>query len=118
MGTARVGVERHPGGDQDDFAHAVALAGDGGFVIAGETRSYGSGSQDGWLVKLDSDGEEQWSRTFGGTESDIIYSVQATPDGGYILAGETHSAEGASADNSHFWLIRTNFLGLEQWQSS
>ena len=106
------------GGDQDDFAHAVALASDGGFVIAGETRSYGSGSQDGWLVKLDSDGEEQWSRTFGGTESDIIYSVQATPDGGYILAGETHSAEGASADNSHFWLIKTNFLGLEQWQSS
>ena len=106
------------GGDEDDFAHAVALASDGGFVVAGETRSYGSGSQDGWLVKLNSDGEEQWSRTFGGAESDIIYSVQATSDGGYILAGETHSAEGASADSSQFWLIKTNFLGLEQWQSS
>lgn len=106
------------GGDEDDFAHAVALASDGGFVIAGETRSYGSGSQDGWLVKLNADGDEQWSRTFGGTESDIIYSVQATSDGGYILAGETHSAEGASADSSHFWLIKTNSLGLEQWQSS
>ncbi len=106
------------GGDEDDFAHAVALARDGGFVIAGETRSYGSGSQDGWLVKLNSDGEEQWSRTFGGAESDIIYSVQATSDGGYVLAGETHSAQGASASSSHFWLIKTDSLGLEQWQSS
>lgn len=106
------------GGDKDDFAHAVALAGDGGLVIAGETRSYGAGSQDGWLVKLNPDGEEQWSRTFGGTESDIIYSVQATSDGGYVLAGETHSAEGASAASSHFWLIKTDSLGLEQWQSN
>ena len=113
------------GGDEDEFAHAVALASGpndsvsgGGFVIAGETRSYGSGSQDGWLVKLNADGEEQWSRTFGGTESDIIYSVQATSDGGYILAGETHSAEGASADSSHFWLVKTDSLGQEQWQSS
>ena len=106
------------GGAEDDFAHAVALAGDGGFVVTGETRSYGSGSQDGWLLKLDSNGDQQWSRTFGGTESDIIYSVQATSDGGFILAGETHSADGASSDSSHFWLIKTNSLGLEQWQSS
>ena len=106
------------GGNEDEFAHSVALSGDGGFVVAGETRSYGAGSQDGWLVKLSSTGAEQWSRTFGGTESDIIYSVQSTSDGGYILAGETHSVEGASADSSHFWLIRTDSLGLEQWQSS
>ena len=99
------------GGDGDDFAHSVALTSDGGFVIAGETRSYGSGSQDGWLVKLNSDGEEQWSRTFGGAESDIIYSVQTTIDGGFVLAGETHSAEGATAASSHFWLIKTDSQG-------
>ena len=106
------------GGDGDDFAHSVALTNDGGFVIAGETRSYGSGSQDGWLVKLNSDGDEQWSRTFGGAESDIIYSVQTTIDEGFVLAGETHSAEGATAASSHFWLIKTDSQGQQQWQSS
>ena len=106
------------GGSGDEFAHSVALAGDGGFVIAGETRSYGSGSQDGWLVKLDSNGQQQWSRTFGGAESDTIYSVQAASDGGFVLAGETHSAEGATAGSSHFWLVKTNSLGLEEWQKS
>ncbi len=106
------------GGDSDEFAHSIALADDGGFVIAGETRSYGSGSQDGWLVKLDADGAEQWSRTFGGTESDIIYSVQRTSDGGFVLAGETHSVGGATAANSNFWLIKTDAQGNEQWQST
>ena len=106
------------GGNEDDFAHSVALAGDGGFVVAGETRSYGSGSQDGWLVKLNSSGDEEWSRTFGGTERDIFYSVQPTSDGGFVLAGETHSAEGATASSSHFWLVKTDSLGREQWQSS
>ena len=106
------------GGGEDEFAHSVALSSDGGFVIAGETRSYGSGSQDGWLVKLSSSGGQQWSRTFGGPESDIIYSIQPASDGGFILAGETHSAAGASANSSHFWLVKTNSLGLEQWQSS
>ena len=106
------------GGNEDEFAHSVALSGDGGFVIAGETRSYGAGSQDGWLVKLSSTGAEQWSRTFGGAESDIIYSVRPTSDGGFILAGETHSAGDATANSSHFWLVKTNSLGLEQWQTN
>ena len=79
------------GGGADEFAHALALADDGGYVIAGETRSFGSGSQDGWLVKLDARGQEQWSQAYGGAESDVIYAVQKTTDGGYILAGETHS---------------------------
>ena len=104
------------GGDADEFAHAVAMAGDGGLVVAGETRSYGSGSQDGWLVKLDSGGEQQWSQTFGGSESDIVYAVQRLSDGGFILAGETHSLGGATSAVSRFWLIKTDSEGQMQWQ--
>ena len=106
------------GGGGDEFAHAIALAGDGGFVIAGETRTYGSGSQDGWFIKVDSDGAKEWSRTFGGSESDIIYSVQRTSDSGFILAGETHSSDGATSSTSNFWLIRTNSQGEPVWQES
>ena len=106
------------GGDGDDFAHGVALSGDGGFVIAGETGSYGAGSQDAWLVKLNSEGDEVWSRTFGGSEGDIAFSVQRTLDGGYVLAGKTHSFGGATASSSNFWLIKTDSEGQEEWQRS
>ena len=106
------------GGSGDEFAHAVALADDGGYVIAGETRSYGAGSQDAWLVKLNADGEKVWSHAYGGTESDIVYAVQPTSDGGYILAGETHSFGGATASRSNFWLIKTDSGGSQEWQRS
>lgn len=117
------------GGGADEFAHAVALADDGGYVIAGETRSFGSGLQDGWLVKLDALGQEQWSQAYGGAESDVIYAVQKTTDGGYILAGETHSTpsdippsgggqrEGDSS-KSDFWLIKTDADGVVEWERS
>ena len=106
------------GGDGDEFAHAVALSDDGGFVIAGETRSYGAGSQDAWLVKLNADGEEVWASAFGGPESDIAYAVQRTSDGGYVLAGETHSFGGATFSRSNFWLIKTDSKGNQEWQRS
>ena len=106
------------GGDGDEFAHAVALSGDGGYVIAGETRSYGVGSQDAWLIKLNADGEQVWSRTFGGPESDIAYALRKTSDGGYIIAGETHSFGGATSSRSNFWLIKTDSSGNQEWQRS
>ena len=106
------------GGDADEFAHSVALADDGGYVIAGETRSFGSGSLDGWLVKLDATGKQEWARSYGGALNDVFYDVQSTTDGGYILAGETHSADGASAIQSDFWLIKTNARGTVQWERS
>ena len=105
------------GGPADEFAHAVALSGDGGYVIAGETRSYGAGAQDGWLVKLDANGRRQWARAYGGPQSDVIYSVQKTSDGGYILAGQTASpasdASNLANPASNFpFLIQLNLLSL------
>ena len=104
------------GGGADDFAHSVALAGDGGFVIAGETSSQGAGSRDGWLVKLNSDGVEQWRRTFGGSESDIFYSVRTTADGGFIAAGESQSFDDATSASSNFWLVKTDSRGQQLWR--
>ena len=105
-------------GGAEEFAHAVALAHDGGFVIAGETRSFGSESQDGWLVKLNARGEVQWSHSYGGGNSDVIYAAQQTEDGGYILAGETHSADGATTSQSDYWLLKTDADGMVEWERS
>jgi hypothetical protein len=93
------------GGTGDDWAVSVQQTTDGGYILVGETESYGAGGSDVWLVKADSRGNEQWNKTFGGTDYDGAYSVQETTDGGYILAGCTDTYGAGSYD---FWLIKVN----------
>ena len=79
------------GGSDSDYGTSVRQTSDGGYIIAGETSSYGAGSSDVWLIKTDSSGTMAWNQTFGGSEFDSGNSVQQTSDGGYIIAGETSS---------------------------
>ena len=104
------------GGTGSETAWAVQQTVDGGYVIAGRTTSYGAGSYDSWLydswrVKTDSDGSEQWNKTFGGIGSDWTFSVQQTSGGGYILAGSTESYDAGEGDA---WLLKTDASGNEQ----
>ena len=106
------------GGDDDETAYAVVEASDGGFVMAGETRSFGAGNRDVLLVKTDADGNEVWSTTFGGIHNDVAYDLQRTNDGGFILAGKTHSFRTDDEETgvfSDFWLIKTDSEGTEVW---
>jgi hypothetical protein len=103
------------GGTDWDEAHSVQQTSDGGYILAGETNSYGAGSCDFWLVKTDSNGNKQWDKTFGGIDHDKAVSVQQTSDGGYILAGETYSYGAGSRD---FWLVKTDSNGNKQWDKT
>ncbi len=76
------------GGAAQDIAWGVDVAQDGGYVIAGQTKSSGAGG-DVYLVKIDADGNSVWKQTFGGAQLDNAYSVFATTDGGYLLGGYT-----------------------------
>ncbi|MCK4724115.1 MAG: hypothetical protein KAT75_12460, partial [Dehalococcoidia bacterium] len=86
-----------------DFAMSVEQTSDGGYIIAGWTESYGAGLWDCWLVKTDAGGDEQWSKTFGGSVEDRAYPVRQTSDGGYIIAGGTSSYGAGGKD---FWVIK------------
>jgi len=100
------------GGEKDDKCFDVQETSDGGFILAGNTYSIGKGSSDGWLIKTNSAGTEEWSATFGDSAQDQIESVQQTPDGGFILAGHTNSYGNGKKD---FWLIKCTSDGTEEW---
>ena len=115
------------GGGSDDRANAIQLTTDGGYIVAGSTSSNNGdvtgnhGTNDAWIVKLDSNGAIQWQKALGGNGSDHAKSVQRTKDGGYILAGYTYSYrngyEGYN-DRCDYWILKLDINGTLQWQRS
>jgi hypothetical protein len=107
------------GGESYDFIRSFQQTSDGGFILGGNSYSYGSNSHDIWLIKLDSNGNEKWSKTHGDSDAaDSGYSIKITNDGGYIIVGS--SWDPGSMDKSghpdRTYLIKTNSKGDIEWE--
>jgi len=100
------------GGSQHEWESTVKQTTDGGYILAGTTETYGAGSYDAYLVKTDSNGDEIWSNTFGGSNVDRARSVLQASDGGYILLGWTSSF---GAGKSDVYMVKTDSNGNELW---
>jgi len=89
------------GGRDGDVGFSITTTTDGGFVLTGVTTSndgdftgMNKGSSDIFIMKLNSNGETEWKKTFGGSSNDGGWSITTTTDGGYVLTGYTYSNDG------------------------
>ena len=96
------------GGSGSDYARSIQQTSDGGYIVGGETTSYGAGATDLWVIKLDENGGVVWQKTFGGIAQDYSTSIQQTSDGGFIVTGETHSFGAGGQD---IWVLKLDAEG-------
>ncbi|MGA1975736.1 MAG: hypothetical protein ABSG92_08875 [Conexivisphaerales archaeon] len=94
------------GGASNDYIYSVQKTSDGGYILVGGTYSSGAGGEDVWLIKTDSDGNMQWSKTYGTASDDVGYAVAQTSDGGYIIGGST-----MSSGSGDVYFIKTDASG-------
>lgn len=100
------------GGLHDDYANAIQQTADGGYIVAGVTKSFtADNNPDMWVLKLDSYGNIQWQKRYGSTDWDFAYGIEQSLDGGYIIVGTTWSTTSA-------WVIKLDASGDIEWQKT
>ncbi|MGD8537017.1 MAG: hypothetical protein PVF66_14310, partial [Candidatus Aminicenantes bacterium] len=111
--TGDIEWQRTYGGIQSEEAYSIQETSDGGYIVVGYTDSFGLGNEDIWVLKLTSEGDIEWQRTFGGSGVDWATSVQQTSDGGYIIGGSSDSFGNGEVA---FLVIKVSALGNVEWQ--
>jgi hypothetical protein len=119
------------GGNRQEYLFDAIPTSDSGFLIAGSTSSNRTGNMtqanngdlDYWVCKMDAHNNLLWQKSYGGSNMDLLQSVKATSDGGYILAGI--SSSGKNGDKLHacqgstdFWIVKIDNGGAIQWQNT
>jgi predicted RNase H-related nuclease YkuK (DUF458 family) len=109
------------GGDDRDEGYSVQQTKDGGYIIAGETSSFGAEGRNIWLIKTDAQGNKIWDKTFfAGWNKWLFPSVQQTTDDGYIIVGsKAYTTEADDLDEAcDVWLIKTDAKGNKLWDKT
>ncbi len=115
------------GGNGNDDALDIEQTTDGGFIIAGRLNNSnivgmpGFGGEDGWVFKLDADGNLVWQKRFGGAGSDVLRTIQQNADGTFIVGGNANSIDQTLTGVTAYglqdgWLIKLDAQGSIIWQ--
>ncbi|RMD91791.1 MAG: choice-of-anchor D domain-containing protein [Calditrichaeota bacterium] len=107
--------ERILGGLDADGASSIAIAADGGFILAGSTILPEEDFTDVLIIKTDKYGEVLWTTTFGGDDNESASAILPTPDGGYLVAATTASFGAGGQD---VYIIKIDADGNEQWHKT
>lgn len=91
-----------------DYPYSIIQSSDGGYLISGATKSFGSGDTDGIVIKTDNEGNIEWQKVLGGQTYDYLYSIKQSADGGYISIGKTNSF---GACNYDILIVKFNSSG-------
>ncbi len=102
------------GGNGEETGNMVRPCSDGGYIVAGSSRS-GGGSQDFYLVKTNSQGDKLWERTFGGAGEEQAKWVEQSTDGGYVLAGSIKAVDSGILS---IYIIKTDPTGKIVWDKT
>ena len=103
------------GGSLSEYSSAVRQTSDGGYIMAGTTSSYTAGSFDIYVVKTDSLGNVEWTKSFGGSGSDQAASIEEASDSGYLIIGNTTSF---GAGGNDMYVIKIDPSGNMLWSKT
>ena len=103
------------GGENIDQGSDIISFENEGFILLGSTTSYGNGGADIWIIKTDSNGNEEWNHSYGGGSDDYGQSILQIPDGGYIIRSVIESF---GDGNTAVGLLRISSTGDEIWNKT
>ena len=123
--------EKVIGGNAEDGVYTAISTADGGYLLGGYSKSGISGDKsqanrgdnDFWLVKIDAAGNKVWDKTMGGVYIDFIRKIIETPDGGFLLCGNSESQKSGDKISPNYgsydyWVVKTDGSGNLQWEKS
>ena len=104
------------GGTGSDYGHAIALADDGGYYIAGSSNSYSTGGDlDIFLVKVNCVGRVEWAKTYGGSGKEEVWNMIILQDGSIVLSGSTQSYGPGTSTSNNMFIMRLKKDGTQLW---
>lgn len=117
--------ERCYGGSFDELFRSLNITDDGGCIAAGRSRSSNgdvstnNGLEDIWIVKMNEQGDIDWEKSLGGSNTEWAIAVKKTDDGGYVVVGFTYSSNGDVTGHhgqDDVWVVKLNASGALLWQ--
>lgn len=120
------------GGDKSEYPRSLIPTKDGGALLAKSSNSDRTGNKsmdsygkaDFWVVKIDSNGQIVWQRTYGGDNTENLYTGISIIGGGFLLAGNTRSGKSGNKTDTFYggyndaWVVKTDSNGIVEWDKT